>query len=825
MKITIKLHKQHFAVSFLTKGLGEMIKQNFNADWVFYKKDHPERATEVHLPHDAMRLQKRIKGLKNGGYTGFFPSGDYCYEKKIFGKPEYTGKTLMLEFEGVYMDSKVYLNGQCIGGRVYGYSHFYVDLTGKLIEGQENLLLVTVHCSQVPNARWYPGNGIYRPVNLWVAEAEHIPQEAVTITTLSTNPAKISLDVKAIKEADTKIVSEIFYAGQKVAEAESDHCEIEIPNAKLWDAENPHLYEARIHLKKGDAVIDTSVEPFGIRSLKWNPKEGLLFNGKSVKLKGGCVHHDNGILGACEFEAAAYRRIRILKEAGFNAIRSSHYPLSKTVLKACDELGMYVKDEAFDSWRESQGLYGYPLVFDEEWKKDLEGMVQKDKNHPSVIIYSIGNEIPDTATPAGAELTKVLADFCRNLDDTRPITVCPNLILNIMHKMGVKVSVSGDTKPQIDDITDPLAVEADSDMGGSALINQLVALAPLLKQLLLTPKKADKAVKDCYQHVDIAGYNYGSKVYKKHYAMHPERIIIGSETSPCEIAENWELVKQIPTVIGDFMWTAWDYLGEGGAGEVEYGKGSGSFVKSYPIISAYTGAIDLIGHKDTFGHLASIVWEAEKEPFIAVRPVDKAGEKVRFSSYRTSDALDCWTWEGHEGKKTEVQVYSPGYTVELLQDGRSLGKKKLKNCKASFLVTYRPGILEAVCYDKNGKKLSQSSLKTAGKETILTCHADKQSLKAGAEDLVFVDIALTDKEGIVKCAEAKTLTVQVEGAGMLEAVGSGALKTTEEYTGDHFTTYQGRMQAIVRSGKNEGKIRVTVSGDNLKWVTELEVKA
>ena len=802
-----------------------MIKQNYNADWIFYPKGKPEQATQVHLPHDAMRLQKRIKGLKNGGYTGFFPSGDYCYEKKIFGEPEYAAKTLILEFEGVYMDSKVFLNGECLGGRVYGYSHFFIDLTGKLIEGQENLLLVTVHCSQVPNARWYPGNGIYRPVNLWIAGAEHILPEAVTITTLDTNPGKIKLDVAAHKRADTQIVSEIYDGEQKVACAEGAHCEIVIPDAKLWDTEKPHLYEARIYLKNGDQVLDCATETFGIRSLKWNSAQGLLINGKSVKLKGGCVHHDNGILGACEFEAAAYRRIRLLKEAGFNAIRSSHYPLSKTVLKVCDELGMFVKDEAFDSWRESQGLYGYPLVFDAEWKKDVEGMIQKDKNHPCVIIYSLGNEIPDTATPEGVALTKELADFCRGLDSTRPITVCPNLILNIMHKMGVKVSVSGDKQPQIDDVTDPLAVEDDSDMGGSALINQLVALAPLLMKVLLTPKRADNAVKDCYEHVDIAGYNYGSKVYEKHYAMRPDRIILGTETSPCEIAENWELVKKIPTVIGDFMWTAWDYLGEGGAGEVEYGKGSGSFVKSYPIISAYTGAFDLIGHKDTFGHLASIVWEAEKKPFIAVRPVDKAGEKARFSSYRTTDALDCWTWVGHEGKKTEVQVYSPGYMVELIQDGKSLGKKKLKNCKASYKVTYQPGALKAICYDEAGSKLAESILKTAEKETMLTCQVDKKVLKADCEDLAFVDIALTDKNGIVKCAESKTLTVKVEGAGTLEAIGSGTLKTTEEYTGDHFTTYQGRMQAIIRSGKTAGKIRVTVSGDGMTWTTEMEAKA
>lgn len=800
-----------------------MERQNFNAGWMFYKLGEEKNAKEVHLPHDAMRQQKRIKGLKNGGYTGFFPSGDYCYEKTIRGSEDYCGKTLIVEFEGVFMDSEVFLNDEHIGGRVYGYSHFYVDLTGKLLEGQDNLLKVTVHCSQVPNSRWYPGNGIYRPVYLWTGRAEYLPPESVTITTLSIKPARIILDVNAIKEVDTEIASEIYYHGEKVASGIGSHCELEIADAKLWDISHPELYEARVFLKKGERVVDTSVEPFGIRSLEWNAERGLVVNGKSVKLKGGCLHHDNGILGACEFEAAAYRRIRMLKEAGFNAIRSSHYPLSKTMLKACDELGMYVKDEAFDSWRESQGLYGYSLDFDEEWKKDIESMVNKDKNHPSVIIYSIGNEIPDTATPEGAVITREMTEFCHSLDATRPVTVCPNLILNIMHQMGVKVSVNGNKIPQKEDITDPLAVEADSEVGGSALINQLVALAPVMKKFLLTPKRADKAVKACYEGVDIAGYNYGAKVYEKHHAMHPNRIIMGTETSPCEIAENWELVKRNPCVIGDFMWTAWDYLGEGGAGLIEYGKSSGSFVKSYPIISAYTGAFDLIGHKDTIGHLASIVWEAEKAPFIAVRPLDKMGEKVKYSSYRTTDAIDCWTWKGYEGKKTEVQVYSQGTEVELFQNEKSLGKKKLKRCRAFYKVTYLPGTLRVVSYNKDGSKLSQNTLKTAGEETILTCCVDKKVLKAGREDLVFVDVNLTDKEGIVKSAQEMTVRVQVEGAGTLEAVGSGCPETAEEYISDHFTTYQGRMQAVIRSGKAAGKIRVTVSAEGMIWTTELEV--
>lgn len=800
-----------------------MQRQSYLADWRYYRKGEREQAVPVTLPHDAMRQQKRIPGLKNGGYTGFFPSGDYCYEKTIPWQEEYQGKTLILEFEGVYMDSEVLLNGEKVGGRLYGYSHFFVDLTGKLAQGQENLLQVNVHCSQVPNARWYPGNGIYRPVHLWVGGPEHLAPEAVTVTTLGIRPPRIAVDIDAELGSDMTLVTDIYYGEQKVASGKGSHCELEIPQGKLWDVDHPELYEARVSLKRGETVLDTAVERFGIRSLEWNAKQGLLVNGQSVKLNGGCLHHDYGILGASEFEAAAHRRIRLLKEAGFNAIRSSHYPMSKTLLKVCDEVGMYVKDEAFDSWRESQGLYGYPLDFDQEWKKDLQSMICKDKNHPCVILYSIGNEISDTATPEGVVLTKEMVNLCHSLDATRPVTVCPNLLLNIIHSMGVKVSVSGDKTLQKEDVTDPLAVEEDSEMGGSALINQLVALIPLLLKFLVTPKRADKVVAGCYGEVDIAGYNYGARVYEKHHVMHPERIMLGTESSPCDLAYNWSLVKKNPCVIGDFMWTSWDYLGEGGAGLVEYGKGSGAFVKSYPIISAYTGIFDLIGHKDTIGHLASIIWEAETAPFIAVRPLDKVGQKVRYSIYRTTDALDCWTWKGYEGKKTEVQVYSPGNQVELFLDGKSLGRKKLKQYRATFPVTYQPGCLKAVSYGSDGAVLSQSTLKTAGDETVLTCQVDKTLLKADGGDLAFVDISLTDKTGIVKCGEERKVKVQVEGAGTLEAIGSGSPETTEEYTSDSFTTYRGRMQAVVRSGRTPGTIRVTVSSGEDCWVKELEV--
>lgn len=782
--------------------------------WVYFQKGKEAEKKAVNLPHDAMIYRERIPRLQNGSYTGFFPSGDYCYVKKFYADDALTDKTVILEFEGVYMDSSVYLNGDEVGGCVYGYSNFYIDLTNRLALGRENEIRVDVHCSQVPNARWYPGNGIYRPVNLYIGNKEHIHPDGIRIVTKSIHPAVIQLQIDAASDG-VDVETVIMYKGEKVAACAGAVCAVEIPEAQLWDAEHPNLYEARVRLKRKEKVLDEAVETFGIRSLEWNARQGLLVNGISVKLKGGCVHHDNGILGACEFERAAYRRVRIMKEAGFNAIRSSHYPLSKPMLRACDELGMYVMDEAFDSWRENGGMYGYVLYFEEEWRNDLRKMLIKDRNRPCVIMYSIGNEISDTATPEGIELTKIMTDFCHSIDATRPVTVCPNVMMNMLHQKGVHIGI-GDKEPKKEDVTDPLLEDKDSKMGGSAMINIIVAAAPTIMKFLLTPKSAEKGVGGTFSNVDIAGYNYGHAVYEGHHKMNPERIMVGSETMPPGIAKNWALVKKHPYVIGDFMWTGWDYLGEAGAGYVEYEKKSGGFTKPYPSLTAYTGAIDLTGFRDALGYLAGAAWGTYKKPYIGVRPVDRYGQKTIYSGYRHTDVTDSWTWPGCEGKKTEVQIFSQGSEVELHLNEKKIGRKPLKECTAKFKVTYVPGTLEAVSYDSKGQILGKAKLRTAEKETILHVKPEQDTIRSGGDDIAYINVTVTDHRGIRKMLSEKKVSVRVEGAGVLQAVGSSNPKATERYTGDSFTTYNGRMQAVVRSTEEKGDIRVIFRADGLE---------
>lgn len=791
-----------------------MEKLNLNADWEYWPKGQEGQKRKIDLPHDAMIHRERIHKLKNGSYTGFYPSGDYVYKKLLFGSEDYRGRCLILEFEGVYMYSTVYLNGEKLGGHVYGYSNFYIDLTGKLRFGEENELLVDVHCSQVPNARWYPGNGIYRPVWLHVGHSSHIELDGVHIITEEYDPPRIRLKTQAVQAEGYEVSASVLDGDKVIAAGASDDCVLSLPEAKLWNDEHPYLYTAVISLEKDGVSLDRQEIPFGIRKLAWSAETGLTVNGERTLLRGGCIHHDNGILGACDFEAASRRKVRILKESGFNAIRSSHYPISKSMLRACDEMGMYIMDEAFDNWQEPTGQYGYPLEFETEWRDDLSKMVRKDRNHPSVVMYSIGNEISDTAKPEGSELTAEMTALCHGLDDTRPVLVCPNLFMNMLSKMGVNFSLGDGSQLSRADVTDPTLEAPDSELGGSVAINFLVMTGPTLMNLLLTPKRSEKGVHDVYAKVDIAGYNYGTKVYLGHHKSAPDRIIVGSETHPADIAQTWPMVEKNPYIIGDFMWTAWDYLGEVGVGLVQYGKSAGAYIKPYPTVSAYTGAIDLIGHRDLYSHLAAIVWGKECEPYIAVQPPNHAGEKKHFSLYRKTDAFESWSWPGYEGIKTTVEIYSIGAEVELLQDGKSLGRKKLTEYAASFPIVCCPGILEAVSYDADGKELERSVLRSANSTRNLTIKADKTTLTADGEDLAYIDIALTDENGIVHVLDESMISVTVEGCASLQGLGTGNPKPEEPYDGTCCRAYQGRAQAVVRSGLKSGEVRVTVSASN-----------
>lgn len=784
-----------------------MLKKRINRDWMF-QKDGEKQWKKITLPHDAMILEARDPNLENGNASGFFPGGKYIYTKKLFGKKEYEKKTVLIEFEGVYMNSKVYLNDSEVGGRVYGYSNFYVDITEQIRIGEENELKVLVDNSKTPNSRWYSGSGIYRSVNLWIGEKNHILPEGIRVKTVSCNPAVIWVQVEAVKTDEMTISWEISEDGTIVAEAEGDTTEIVIPDGELWSAENPKLYQVKAVLKKNDTIVDIAEDTFGIRIISWGAECGFQVNGQTVKLRGGCVHHDHGILGACAYDKAEYRRVKKLKELGYNAIRYSHNPAGKNFLKACDEIGMYVLDETFDQWKIPQSTYDYAGYFDAEWKKDVESLVSKDYNHPCVVMYCIGNEITDTGLPFGAMLSKMLNETFHQLDATRPTTIAINSMLSVLAAKQAEKKAMEEKEGE----------KQEEKAVGSADVNDLVTLLPKI-MASITPESLEKLIGDCVSHVDIVGYNYGQNLYEGTHELVPERVILSSETFPSRMDTNWKAVEEHDYVIGDFMWTAWDYLGEAGVGLPVYGTTQAPFSKSYPCLTAGCGSVDLTGFPESQAYYSAVLWGAYEKPYIGVRPVDHSGEEYTLGRWRLTDTIPCWTWPGQEGKTAEIEVYSRGTAVELWKNGQSVGKEVLENCRCKFQTEYTPGVLVAVSYNEQGNEIARTELATTGEESRLVILPEETLIKADGEDIIYIPIHVTDKDGNLKMTTDRKITVSVEGEGTLLAVGSGNPKTEEQFEDGTYTSWHGRVLAVVRSTEQAGRIKVTVSCEGLEKET------
>ena len=555
-----------------------MQKERLNQSWLFWKDGQEDKKKTVILPHDAMILEDRSADCPCGAATGFLPGGKYFYETQLFGRPEWASQRVILEFEGVYMNASVLLNGEPVGGRYYGYSNFFVELTQMLRIGEDNRLLVIADNSACPNSRWYSGSGIYRPVNLWVGPQDGIAPESVKISTMSIHPAVIR-----IQSPQSVKVSVEGFTG------EGTDFTLTIPQARLWSAEEPNLYTA--HIERGDDSEDIR---FGIRTLAWDAQKGFQVNGKTVKLRGGCVHHDHGILGAAAWDKAEQRRAKTLKDLGYNAIRYSHNPAGKNFLDVCDSLGLYVIDESFDQWKVPQSACDYALHFDEEWQQDVESMVSKDFNHPSVIMYCVGNEITDTGLPFGGAICQQICRRFKALDQTRPTMIAINSMLSTLAAMKARQATEK---------------KEESENVGSKEVNDIVALLPKI-MASITPDSLEAIIHDCVEAVDIVGYNYGHNLYEGTHERFPDRVILSSETFPARMETNWDMVMQNDYVIGDFHWTAWDYLGEAGVGLPVYGTSKAPFSKSYPAFTADCGSVDLTGLPESTAMYTAILWNA-----------------------------------------------------------------------------------------------------------------------------------------------------------------------------------------------------------------------
>lgn len=766
---------------------------DFNKDWGFYREGFQKRL--VNIPHDAMIEEERHPDNPSGSAGAFFAGGNYVYEKEFEVPVEWSKKKIHFEFEGVYRKAEVFLNGKKAGGCSYGYSSFWIETEGLLKYGEMNLIRVEVKNSEQPNSRWYTGSGIYRPVWMWVQNSPHILPEGVRITTLSYDPAQILVETE---HTGGEVVVEILDGDKRIVSGIGEKVVLEIPDARLWSDESPVQYTCHVILKNEDEIQDEQSVRFGIRKLEWSTK-GFFVNGKETLLRGGCVHHDNGILGARCYEISERRKIRILKEAGYNAIRSSHNPASKAMLKACDDYGMYVIDETWDMWYNHKNKDDYASDFREHYKEDILAMVKRDYNHPSVIFYSIGNEVSEPAKEEGIALEKEMVEYLHELDSTRAVTCGFNLMIVSMAASGTGIYKEEGGREEKKDTT-------GQAINSSAMFNAMASRIGEGMNLAGCTKEADEATTPGLDLLDIAGYNYASGRYPMEGEAHPDRIIYGSETFPQDIGKNWAMVKHFPYLIGDFMWTAWDYLGETGIGAWAYTEDGARFDKPYPWILGDVGAFDILGNENAEAGYAQVVWGIRRQPYIGVQPVNHPGIEPSKAVWRGTNAIPSWSWKGCEGNQAVVEVYADAGLVRLFLNGECVGEQKPEEMKSVFEVEYRPGILEAVAYTEGGLELGGTKLESASERIGIRIEPEETEVKLG--DIVYVPVVLADENGRVECNADTCLVVKAAG-GELLAFGSANPRTEERYDAGRFTTYYGRALAVVRCTR-KGRVVVEV---------------
>lgn len=808
-----------------------MKKIDFNQAWTFCRVGEETVKREVMIPHDAMISEKRTEDSAGGINTGWFEGYDYIYEKEFEIPDEYEKQEISFEFEGVYHNAEVYLNGGKAAYRPYGYTNFYIDADPYLKYGEKNQIRVIAHNADQPNSRWYSGAGIYRPVWMYVRPKQHILRNEIRVRTLSVDPAVIEAEVNT--NAPGKVKLEVIAdAGSDVIIAAEIHTDgkltkqFEIPDAKLWSVNTPNLYQLRVTFvaeqENGqNKCMETDQEEviFGIRTLKWDKETGITINGERVILRGACIHHDNGVLGACCYPDAEARKIRILKENGYNAIRSAHNPCSKALLEACDRQGMLVMDEFVDVWYIHKTEYDYVNYFKEWWKQDLKDMVEKDFNHPSVILYSIGNEVSETAQKKGIHLTKTMTEYLHRLDDSRPVSCGINIFFNFLSSIGFGVYSDKKAKKE--------AEQAEKTKGkkkkkavGSQFFNDLAGLMGSgFMKTGATFYGCDVKTRGTFANMDIAGYNYGIKRYQHDLKKYPERLILGSETFCDDAYTFWEMAKKNPRIVGDFVWAGMDYLGEVGVGSWEYRDYAPEFNHGPGWITAGSGRIDLTGKPLAEAGYTKTAFELTNRPVIAVRPVNHTGEKHSPSAWKMTNAIESWSWEGCEGKVAEVEVYARAARVDLFLNGKKVGSNTLKNsCDTRFKVEYQPGMLETVVYNQKGKEISRNTLYTAGKETELRAIAEEQSVQK--DHLAFIRLQYTDKNGTVKPLKRGILKVSVKG-GKLLGLGNACPYNEIGYCTNETDTYWGEALAVVQAdGSGDVVLEVQeIDGEQLKGRT------
>ena len=770
----------------------------------------------VTLPHDAMLAEPRTALSAGGTNTGWYEGYDYEYRRTLTVPENELADTHILEFEGVYHNAEVWLNGQKAAFRPYGYTNFYVDCAPYLHAGENELRVIARNADQ-PNSRWYSGAGIYRPVQLWTARSAHIALNGVKIRTLSLDPAVVEVRVKTTAPGTVRLTVDDLPVVQQESDGEAVFT-LTLDNARLWTPETPNLYTCRVSF-----ADDEVTETFGVRKVEWGT-DGFLLNGKRYIIQGACIHHDNGLLGAvCDPDAVA-RKVRLLKENGYNAIRSAHNPCSKALLAECDRQGMLVMDEYIDHWYIHKTEHDYVDYFNEWWHQDLTDMVEKDYNHPCVVLYSTGNEVSETAQKRGIALTKEMTDFLHGLDDSRPVTCGVNIFFNFLSSIGFGVYSDEKAKKEAE------RAEKAKQRGEKAAKKKAVGsqffnnLAGLLGDEFMkrgaTLHGCDVKTRDAFANMDIAGYNYGIYRYKHDLKKYPQRLILGSETFCNDAYKFRELAKQEPRLVGDFVWAGMDYLGEVMVGSWEYADYAETFDGGPGWVSAGSGRIDLTGKPLGEALYTRVALEKDNGPYIAVCPVNHTGDRHSPSAWKMTNSMPSWSWTGCEERKANVEIYARAARVELVLNGHTVGSKTLKNdCLARFSIPYESGTLEAVSYDAADHEIGRCKLQSADGTTRLTLDAEEPTVKPG--HLCYIRLRYTDENGITKPLVRGSIQVQVRG-GTLVGLGSACPFNKHSYLDSETDTYYGEALAIVRMGDGDA---MTIAASDGEYSAELTVPA
>lgn len=745
----------------------------------------------VTIPHD-FSIEDRPDGTlpfdkatPTGSASGYIPGGVGWYRRHLTLDARDAAKVVLLRFEAVYMDADIWVNGAHVGRHNYGYTAFDLDLTGYVKPG-DNVIAVRVQHDD-PSSRWYAGSGILRPVHLETLERVHIGPNGPAISTplateaqgevavstpvrnLTDRPVALTLTTQILDARGRAVQSQRQRSTLAPGATETVAQRIALDRPKLWSTEAPNLYRLVQQLSVDGRTLDRRETRFGIRSISVDAQRGFLLNGKRVLLRGGNIHHDNYMIGGAGAPRADERKVELMKAAGYNAVRNAHNPASQATLEAADRLGMLVINEAFDAWAVPKMARDYARFFRADWRADIDSLIATGRNHPSVVMWSIGNEIPEQNSPAGAARARELAAYVRSVDPTRPVTA---------------------------------AVNSEGDK-----------ITPFLAAL------------------DVSGYNYRPQFYASDHRLHPGRVMYGSESYPADAFEYWRAVETMPWVIGDFVWTAVDYLGEASIGWTGY-SGDYTQLGPYPWHLAYSGEIDVTGWRRPASYYREIVWKTGKTPVAAfVRWPDARGalpDKDIFPApahreWVLPDVHPSWTWRGYEGKPLQVVVYSELPEVELFLNGASLGRRAVgvaTKYQAEYSVPYRAGTLKAVGY-RNRRAAGAWTLATAARPAAVRLSVDRGRIAADGSDLAYVTAELVDAQGNKVYARQDDLLLEfgVGGAGTLAGVGNGNPYDPESFTNGRRTTFNGRAVAAIRSGLKPGTVTVTVRAKGLPAAT------